>query len=214
MRRSVLVVLLAAAPALAAGPAAPSGNLERAVAAIVKIGFCSSPSFSADGKRIAFVSNLTGVPQIFIVATGGGWPEQVTAQEDPVSLVRWSPDGSRLAFVLAPGGGMNAQVYLVRPDGSGLKRITDGGKETNQLGTWTHGGGLLALGSNRRDGAAIDAYLYDVESGQMRLAAQNRGIGGFSDVTRDEKRALLNRLVSRGDTTSTSSISRPRRRRS
>jgi dipeptidyl aminopeptidase/acylaminoacyl peptidase len=187
----VLLLSLAAAP----GPS----DLERSVAAMVKIGFCASPSFSPDGKRVAFVSNMTGIPQIFIVDNAGGWPEQVTAFDDPVGGLSWSPDGAWLAFTLAPGGGMNAQVYLVKPDGSGLKRLTDGGKETNQLGVWTKDGRLLALGSNRRDGAAIDAYLYDPGSGQMRLAAQNRGIGGFSDVTRDKKRALLNRLVSRGD---------------
>jgi dipeptidyl aminopeptidase/acylaminoacyl peptidase len=165
----------------------------------VKIGFCSNPSFSPDGKRIAFVSNLTGIPQIFTVSSAGGWPEQVTAFEDPVGAVSWSPGGSWLAFSLAPGGGMNQQVYLVRPDGSGARRLTDGGKETNQLGVWTKDGRVLTLGSNRRDGAAIDAYLYDTGSGQMRLAAQNRGIGSFSDVTRDSRYALLNRLVSRGD---------------
>src|SRR5437870_676073 len=196
-RLSVIPILLAAAVA-AAPPEAPE-NLERSVSAMVKIGFCANPSFSPDGKRLAFVSNLTGIPQIFVVSTSGGWPEQVTAFDDPVGSVSWSPEGSWLAFSLAPGGGMNQQVYLARPDGSGLRRLTDGGKETNQLGVWTKDGHVLTLGSNRRDGAAIDAYIYDVESGRMRMAAQNRGIGGFSDVTRDRKRALLNRLVSRGD---------------
>ena len=198
MKKLAVPLLFLAVPLLAADPPV-SGDLERSVSAMVKIGFCAGPSFSPDGKHIAFVSNLTGIPQIFVVASSGGWPEQITAFDDPVGSVSWSPDGSWLAFTLAPGGGMNQQVYLVRPDGSGVKRLTDGGKETNQLGVWTKDGRLLALGSNRRDGAAIDAYLYDVESGQMRLAAQNRGIGGFSDVTPDKKQALLSRLVSRGD---------------
>jgi dipeptidyl aminopeptidase/acylaminoacyl peptidase len=194
---SFALLLLVAGPPQATPPGAE--DLERSVAAMVKIGFCASPSFSPDGKRIAFVSNMTGIPQIFTVSSDGGWPDQVTAFDDPVGFVTWSPEGSWLAFSLAPGGGMNQQVYLAHPDGSGVKRLTDGGKETNQLDTWSRDGRMLALGSNRRDGAAIDAYLYDTESGQMRLAAQNRGIGGFSDLTRDGKRALLNRLVSRGD---------------
>src|SRR5260221_8335084 len=33
----------------------------------------------------------------------------------------------------------------------------------------------------------------------MRLAVENRGIGSFSDLTRDGRAALLSRLVSRGD---------------
>ncbi len=186
---SFALLLVAAAPPQATPPGAE--DLERSVAAMVKIGFCASPSFSPDGKRIAFVSNMTGIPQIFTVSSDGGWPEQVTAFDDPVGFVTWSPEGSWLAFSLAPGGGMNQQVYLAHPDGSGVKRLTDGGKETNQLDTWSRDGRLLALGSNRRDGAAIDAYVYDTESGRMRLAAQNRGIGGFQDLSRDGKSALL-----------------------
>jgi dipeptidyl aminopeptidase/acylaminoacyl peptidase len=198
MEKLPAALLLLAAPFLAADSPGPS-DLERSVTAMVRIGFCVGPSFSPDGKRIAFVSNMTGVPQIFIVSSGGGWPEQVTAFDDPVGSVLWSPNGDWLAFSLAPGGGMNQQVYLVRPDGSGVRRLTDGGKETNQLGVWSKDGRLLTLGSNRRDGAAIDAYVYEVDSGELRLAARNRGVGGFDDVTWDRKRALLNRLVNRGD---------------
>ncbi len=200
MKTLPLALLLLAAASPPVTPTPPGAHdLERSVAAMVKIGFCFGPSFSPDGKRIAFVSNMTGTPQIFVVGSGGGWPEQVTAFDDPVGFVTWSPEGSWLAFSLAPGGGMNQQVYLAHPDGSGVKRLTDGGKETNQLDTWSRDGRLLALGSNRRDGAAIDAYLYDMESGRMRLAAQNRGVGSFLDLSRDGKRALLFRLVSRGD---------------
>lgn len=187
----LLSMLLATDPAPA--------DLERSVALMAKIGFASSPSFSPDGKRVAFVTNMSGLPQIWTVSSSGGWPTQVTALDDPVGFVSWSPDGAYLAFTLAPGGGMNEQVYLVRPDGRDSRRLTEGGKENNRLGVWTHDGKALALGSNRRSGAAIDAYLYDLATKDMRLVTENRGVGGFSDVTRDKKYALLNRVVSRGD---------------
>ena len=178
--------------------AAPD-DLERSVALMAKIGSASSPSFSPDGRTLAFVTNLGGLPQVWTVDAAGGYPQLVTAFDDPVGFVEWSPAGEWLAFTLAPGGGMNEQVYLVRPDGTGLKRLTDGGKETNRLGPWADDGRTLAMGSNKRDGAAIDAYVYDVAAGTSRLAAQNRGIGGFEDLSRDGKWGLLNRLVNRGD---------------
>ena len=196
---SIAVFLAPLLLSTAGEPAAADAGLERSVALMARIGSCSSPTFSPDGKRLAFVSNMSGLPQIWTVDTEGGWPEQITAFDDPVGFVSWSPSGGDLAFSLAPGGGMNEQVYLVRPDGSGLRRLTDGGKENNRLGVWSRDGRALTLGSNRRSGAAIDAYLYDLESGSLRLVTENRGVGGFSDLTRDRRHALLSRVVSRGD---------------
>ena len=178
---------------------APAQDLETVVTRMARIGSSWSPSFSPDGSRVAFVSDLTGVPQVWTVPTRGGFPEQVTSLDDPVGSVSWSPEGSWLSFSLAPGGGMNAQVYLVRPDGTDLRRLTDGGKETNWLGVWTDDGGALTFGSNRRSGEAIDTYLADIKSGAVRLVSQNKGVGQITSVSETGRHAVLSRLVSRGD---------------
>src|ERR1700730_5510071 len=83
------------------------------VAQRVKAGACSSQSFSPDGERVAFVSNLSGIPQIWTVDRRGGWPDMVTAFDAPVAGVQWSPRGGLLAVAVAPGGGMNQQIYFV-----------------------------------------------------------------------------------------------------
>ncbi|MCP5120406.1 MAG: hypothetical protein GY953_57155, partial [bacterium] len=100
---------------------AQTDDLEREVALMAKVGFSASPSFSPDTGRVAFVSNISGLPQVWIVPTRSGWPAQVTALDDPVGSVTWSPADDRLAFSVAPGGGMNQQVYLVRPNGRSLR---------------------------------------------------------------------------------------------
>jgi dipeptidyl aminopeptidase/acylaminoacyl peptidase len=199
-----LLLGLLAAPAPGATPApaaapAPSDDLESTVAMMARIGSAWSPSFSPDGKRLAFVSNLNGVPQVWTVATEGGWPSLVTAIDDQVGGVAWSPAGDRLAFSVAPGGGMNEQIHLIRPDGTGMRRITGGGKENNRLGFWSRDGRLLAIGSSRRTPAAIDSYVHDVATGASRLVAENRGVGALTGLSRDGKRALLTRVESRSD---------------
>ncbi|MBC8647364.1 MAG: S9 family peptidase, partial [Thermoanaerobaculia bacterium] len=80
-----------------------------------------------------------------------------------------------------------------------LRRLTPGGKDNNRLGVWSRDGKLLTIGSSRRTPAAIDAYVVDVATGDLRLVSENPGTGGFSDLTPDRRLALLNRVVARGD---------------
>jgi dipeptidyl aminopeptidase/acylaminoacyl peptidase len=185
-----------------AGAPTSGSDLESSVAAMARVGFAASPSFSPDGRRVAFVSNLSGLPQVWTVAASGGFPRQVTALADPVQSVAWSPveESDWLAITVAPGGGMNVQVYLVKPDGTGLTRVTDGGKETNRLAGWSRDGRMLLLGSNRDNPRAIDGYLYDVAAGgPMRLVVRNEGVGGLIGLSRDSRRGLVSRVESRGD---------------
>lgn len=190
-----LTTLLLAAPS--AGLPLQAQDIEASVARMAKIRSAWSPTFSPDGERLAFVSDLTGVPQLWTVATEGGWPDLVTVLDDPVGGVTWSPDGEWLAFSLAPGGGMNGQVYLVRTDGTGLARLTDGGKDNNWLGGWSHDGRVLTLASNRADPRSMDAYVYDMAGGALRRVARNPGIGYLTDLRRDGTLGVLYRMESR-----------------
>jgi dipeptidyl aminopeptidase/acylaminoacyl peptidase len=185
--------------ALAAVLAATPDDLETAVSRMAKIGASSSPSFSPDGRRIALLSNLSGVPQVWIAPSTGGWPTMVTALEDPVGGVEWSPDGAWLAISVAPGGGMNQQVYLVRPDGTELRRLTEGGRETNWLGGWSADGAGLMFASNRSNPESMDAYLFDIGKDGPSLAAKNPGVGYLLDVSADGNFGILYRQKTRGD---------------
>ena len=173
-------------------------SIETAVSMMAKISSCWSPSFSPDGKTLAFISNMNGIPQIWKVSIEGGWPILITTTDDPIGSVEWSPNGDWLSFSMAPGGGMNQQIYLIRPDGSDLKLLTDGGNETNRLGNWTSDGEKLMMSSNRRLSTAMDAYLADIDNMKLKLISKSKGIGSFIDITSNEKFAILNRLQSRG----------------
>ena len=85
---------------LAAGTPAPSAALERDVRALIGIRTSTAPSLSPDGKRVAFLSNVTGSPQVWTVSTAGGWPELVTPSTTR-SLRGVVPAGDRLAVQVA-----------------------------------------------------------------------------------------------------------------
>jgi TolB protein len=83
------------------------------------------PSWSPDGKRIAFNSNLTGDHVMYIVDVDGS---------DLVDLsnvgegwqVAWSPDGGSILFTSHRDHPDNyTDVYVMRPDGWDVRRLTD-----------------------------------------------------------------------------------------
>lgn len=195
MRRLLLVTIVAITASTFAADAPDS--LTTTVTLMARIGRCTSPQFSPDGKTLAFRSDMSGVPQVWTVPVEGGWPRQITAFDDPVDSLQWSPTSDWLAISIAPGGGMNTQIYLAHSDGTGLKRFTPGGKENNWLQGWAHDGSALMMSSNLRDGASMDSYLMDV-GGKMKLAAQNPGIGTMDDLSHDGRYALINRMENRG----------------
>jgi dipeptidyl aminopeptidase/acylaminoacyl peptidase len=195
----VVSLLFFLVPQTGVAQSSKNAQLVEMVTRMASIGRASSPTFSPDGTRLAFVSDRSGVPQVWVSAVDGHDPLQVTKGNDPVGRVIWSPDGAWLALSLAPGGGMNTQIYVVRPDGTGLRRLTDGGKETNNLGAWTHDGRRLTMGSNRANPSAIDAYLVDAATGEREMVSDNKGLQTVEDVSRDRSRALVARLRGRGD---------------
>lgn len=176
-----------------------SATLENTIKSMARVGRCFSPSFSPDGSQLAFVSDLSGLPQVWTVPTAGGWPTLVTSLDDQVGNVEWSPDGAWLAFTLAPGGGMNRQVYGVRPDGTGLRLLTAGGKDNNWLQGWTHDSKQLLVSSSQRTPEAVDGCLLDYASGQLQIVSKNDGVGHLTDVNHAGTYGILYRQENRSD---------------
>jgi dipeptidyl aminopeptidase/acylaminoacyl peptidase len=157
------------------------------------------PSFSPDGQRVAMICNLAGTPQVWIVGVNGGWPSLAISTTDEVTSVYWSPTQEWLAFSEAPGGGLNEQTYIVRPDGSQLQRITTNDKADNWLNGWSGDGKQLLIESNMSGGIGMDVYLVDPFTRTFKLSSRNEGTGEYSEVTEDHRFALLRRLHERGD---------------
>ena len=80
------------------------------------------PRFSPDGRRLLFISDRSGKPQVWTMPLDGGEPRMLRAMPDGASGAEWSPDGSRI-LMLAPSG---EQRFIVgKPDDPVARRIRD-----------------------------------------------------------------------------------------
>jgi acylaminoacyl-peptidase len=77
------------------------------------------PRWSADGKRLAYLSNRGGTPQIYVRWMDTGTTLAVTNVTEPPSGIDWSPDGTKLAFLkLVPQPALVVGSPLVAPSGA------------------------------------------------------------------------------------------------
>jgi len=108
----------------------------------------NEPHFSPDGRKIVFVSHRSGDPEIWVCDRDGRNLAQLTvfgARE--LHYPRWSPDGRQIAFSMRRRGSPNKDVFLVRSDGSGLKRLTTG-PANNVDPAWSRDGRWIYFGSD------------------------------------------------------------------
>ncbi len=83
-----------------------------------------SPSWSPDGKKVAYVSFEDRKPVIYVHELATGRRISLSNQKGNNSAPAWSPDGKKLAVSLSKDG--NTQIYGINADGSGLHRLTRG----------------------------------------------------------------------------------------
>src|SRR3569833_87911 len=48
-------------------------------------------TWSPDGKQVAFISNISGRNNVWVVPAEGGWPTQLTISDQRQSSPAWSP---------------------------------------------------------------------------------------------------------------------------
>jgi dipeptidyl aminopeptidase/acylaminoacyl peptidase len=148
---------------------------------------------SPDGKHVAFVSDRSGEPRVWIAGPGPDhWTPLITSVRR-VQTVSWSPNGAWLACVAAGAESSRHEVWLVRPDGSDPHLVAGATPSTAVIGAgpwhgWSADGRLLVTETNGESTAA----LVDPVTANRRTFAVGTLLT-LLDVSRDGRRALLRR---------------------
>ncbi|HEX3467735.1 MAG TPA: S9 family peptidase [Candidatus Elarobacter sp.] len=140
---------LVAAPALAA-PQRPFQ--ERDLRSLVTL---LDPQISPDGKRVAVVVRKPDfeknkyVNQLVLVDTSRGTRRVIVGEREDVESPRWSPDGTRLAFIATPPKDPDAkdepeaQIFVLRTDFGEAVKVSDA-KHGVESYAWRPDGGAFA----------------------------------------------------------------------
>jgi TolB protein len=106
-------------------------------------------AWSPDGKQLAFESQRTGNPEIFVVDADGRNVVRLTDHPATDGAPAWSPDGGYIAF--SSNRGDNVDVYVMKTNGESVRRLTeDPGSDYNP--SWSPDGELVVFYRSRDDG--------------------------------------------------------------
>ncbi|HVF40648.1 MAG TPA: hypothetical protein VM939_12180 [Gemmatimonadaceae bacterium] len=131
-----------------------------------------SPSFSPDGRQIAFFSSRSRFPQIYTIDADGTNLQLLTPFTPGVRSYRaapdWSPDGRAVAYEQQNG---DFQVWMINIRDKEPRRLTSEGE--NEGPSWAPDGRHIALSSTR--GGSKQIWILDTESGRFRQLTRNSG---------------------------------------
>ncbi len=139
-----------------------------------------SPSLAPDGKRLFYLTNVTGTSQVWMIDLPSGAPKQITNYDDNVGFVRFSPKGDGVVFGKAKGGDENTQFFWMKTDGSGIKELTNLPKVRHNFGGWSEDGTKIYYSSNKRNPQFFDVYSMTLADGKEELLYQQDGSNSFA----------------------------------
>src|SRR5246500_2037201 len=82
------------------------------------------PTWSPDSKSIAFISNMSGRNNLWVVPAEGGFPTQLTVSDQRQSAPTWSPDGKWIAYQSDYDGDEQWDIFLVSPKTGKVVNLT------------------------------------------------------------------------------------------
>src|SRR6059058_2211105 len=81
------------------------------------------PSFTPDGQHVSFISDITGVPQVWILDLATSRMDQLTLFNERVSSAVFSRPGKNLGRPMAPGGGESTKVWTWKLENPAAKKL-------------------------------------------------------------------------------------------
>jgi Tol biopolymer transport system component len=139
-------------------------------------GWEESPSWSPDGKKIAFTRYPEGSTygedaSVWVMNADGSGEQRLTSRG--CGAPSWSPDGTTIAFtrILSTS---TREVVVMNADGSGKRAVVRNEGHQDELPVWTPDGRILF----RRD--AIDLYAVNPDGSGLQQLLKDVKLGGYA----------------------------------
>jgi TolB protein len=143
------------------------GNNLRSLTHNTGFAITQTPTWSPDGKRIAYVGNAEQNYDVFLINQDGSGISRLTNTRGIYRDLAWSPDGSRIAY--ASGADFfNVRIFVMRADGTAPVQVSSGGG-SDTAPAWSPDGSRIAYQNDFQFGPPEIFAVNADGTGQTRL---------------------------------------------
>jgi dipeptidyl aminopeptidase/acylaminoacyl peptidase len=165
--------------------------------AVVRLG-AATPA--PDGKRVYFISDMSGQLNLYRMPAEGGWPRQLTTFTDQaVRDVKLSKDESRIAFMADQNGNEHHQIFVMDAEGGWPEQVTDRPDVQYQLGGFSPDGRHVVYSGNATAPQFTDVYLQDLTTRDERQLTPGGQMMEFASFSPDGTQLLVQQVNSNTD---------------
>jgi Tol biopolymer transport system component len=122
-----------------------------------------APAFSADGQRVAYISDQDGEADVWKLEPGVDAPERLTSGPGRKVQPAWSPDGRNIAYFSDQAG--NNDIWVASADGGAPVQVTDS-PATDINPYWSPDGSKIAFMSDR--GGQGEIWVMNADGSEAR----------------------------------------------
>lgn len=157
-----------------------------------------NPLYHPNGESLNFITDITGLPQVWEVKQGSGWPAQVSFTEERIMFVDYISGTTKRIVGMDAGTNERQQLFLLEENGE-LTSLTNSPDHIHHYGGSSPDGKWIAWSSNRRHQTFFDLYIQSLETFEIKRVFADDGTYGIVKWTPDGGALLIQKTNSNLD---------------
>jgi dipeptidyl aminopeptidase/acylaminoacyl peptidase len=158
-------------------------------------------AWSPDGNAIAFISNISGRNNLWLVPAEGGWPLQLTVSDQRQTAPAWSPDGKWIAYMSDYDGDEQWDIFFVSPKTGQVVNVTNTREIAEESPTWSPDARYLAYMVKPKTSSVFEIDVFDTlmrQTKHITLGTPKDKMNGSPIWSRDNKRIVYTQEQAKG----------------
>ncbi len=150
-------------------------------------------TWSPDGKQVAFVSNISGRNNVWLVSAAGGWPTQLTISNQRQKSPVWSPDGKWIAYASDYDGNEQWDVFAVSPKTGEVHNLTTTEEISEDSPAWSPDSKYLAYVKKPKGASSYEIDMMEFSTRSVKHITKDTppDKSNFNPIFSDDGKSLV-----------------------